>query len=73
MAEQMDDPVVVGSYVDEDRAGEAAERLRSAGFEDVAAEEITSGVWQVRVPSHDAQGALHELQPREARSIQTHL
>lgn len=66
-------PVVVGSYVDEGRAETAAESLRSEGIDQTEIEEITSGVWQLRVPSEDAQRALQHLKPQEQRSIQTHL
>lgn len=68
-----DSPVVVGSYVAEDRAGTAAETLRSEGIDQIEIGEVTSGVWQLRVPSEDAQRALEHLQPQEQRSIQTHL
>lgn len=68
-----DSPVVVGSYMDEDRAERAADLLRSHDIGDIEIEEVTSGVWQLRVPSEDAPRALQHLQPREQRSIQTHL
>lgn len=68
-----DSPVVVGSYVDEDRAEEAADHLRSKEIDGIEIEEVTSGVWQLRVPTADAQRALQHLQPQEQRSIQTHL
>lgn len=73
MVNQASDHVTVGSYVDETRAREAADHLRENDFDDVAVTEVTSGVWQVEVPSDHAQRALHELQPQEQRSMQTHL
>ena len=73
MTEQSEERVAVGSYVDEDRAQDAAGSVRDAGIGDVTVEEVADGVWQVLVPQLEARRALDELQPEEQHGMQTHL
>lgn len=72
MVEQDERRVAVGTYMDEDRAENAAASLRESDFTDIAVEEISDGVWQVLAPRLDARRALEELHPEEQRGMQTH-
>lgn len=63
------DAAVVGTYVTEQEAQQAVDRLREAGIEAVDLDRVSDDAWQVEVPSAHRQQALDELKLMEQHNI----